>query len=70
MLTYLNAAAPGGGRQWQYAPDYATLFPADLRHWALLRGYDCNGRPDLFDNPDTAETYRSVLPTVSSGCSG
>ena len=63
VLTYLNAAAPGGGRQWQYAPDYALLFPTDLQNWALLRDYDCDGRPDLFtsaNNGTDIRVYRNV----------
>jgi hypothetical protein len=47
--TFLNVAGPSGaGRRWQYAPDYESLFPSDLSGWALLRDYDCDGRPDLF----------------------
>ena len=47
--TFLSVAGPGGaGRRWQYAPDYEWAFPADLSNWALLRDYDCDGRPDLF----------------------
>ena len=46
--TFLNAAATGGGRAWQYAPGYEAAFPTDLEGWALLRDYDCDGRPDLF----------------------
>ena len=47
-LTFLNVAAPGGGRTYQYAPEYEALFPSNLRGWVLLRDYDCDGRPDLF----------------------
>jgi hypothetical protein len=64
VLTYLNAAAPAGGRQWQYAPDYEVLFPAGLHNWALLRDYDCDGRADLFTNGDSEvdiQVYRNVL---------
>ncbi|WP_198172548.1 T9SS type A sorting domain-containing protein [Hymenobacter ginkgonis] len=47
--TFLNVAGVGGvGRRWQYAPDYERIFPSDLSSWALLRDYDCDGRPDLF----------------------
>ena len=48
--TFLSVAAPGtpAGRRWQYAPQYESLFPADLEGWALLRDYDCDNRPDLF----------------------
>ena len=47
-LTFLNVAAPGGGRAYQYAPEYEALFPSYLRNWVLLRDYDCDGRADLF----------------------
>ena len=66
VLTYLNVAAAGGGRQWQYAPDYETLFPAGMHNWALLRDYDCDGRPDLFTNGDSEvdiQVYRNVAGT-------
>ena len=47
--TFLNVAGVGGGgRRWQYAPDYERIFPKDLSSWALLRDYDCDGRADLF----------------------
>ena len=48
--TFLSVTAPGtaAGRRWRYAPQYESLFPADLRRWALLRDHDCDGRPDLF----------------------
>jgi hypothetical protein len=47
--TYLNVAnAAGNGRQWQYAPEYQSLFPAGLSNWVQLRDYDCDGRPDIF----------------------
>ncbi|UOQ72729.1 FG-GAP-like repeat-containing protein [Hymenobacter cellulosilyticus] len=46
--TYLSAANPGGGRMWEYAPDYQSLFPKDLNNWVQLRDYDCDGRPDIF----------------------
>ncbi|MBC8085047.1 MAG: VCBS repeat-containing protein [Hymenobacter sp.] len=63
VLTYLSVAAPGGGRQWQYAPDYEVLFPAGMHNWALLRDYDCDGRPDLFTNGSSEvdiQVYRNV----------
>lgn len=46
--TFLNVAAPGGGRRWQYAPVYENAFPTDLESWVLLRDYDCDGKMDLF----------------------
>ncbi|QIX61890.1 T9SS type A sorting domain-containing protein [Hymenobacter sp. BT18] len=48
VSTYLRVADAAGKLSWQYAPQYEALFPADLRNWALLRDYDCDGRPDLF----------------------
>ncbi|RAK68283.1 T9SS type A sorting domain-containing protein [Hymenobacter edaphi] len=47
VLTFLNAGT-GTGKRWLYAPDYETVFPANLANWALLRDYNCDGRPDLF----------------------
>ncbi|MCA8832024.1 T9SS type A sorting domain-containing protein [Hymenobacter pini] len=47
VLPFLSVAT-ATGRGWQFAPDYAALFPADLYGWVLLRDYDCDGRPDLF----------------------
>jgi hypothetical protein len=64
VLTYLNVAAAGGGRQWQYAPNYEVLFPAGMHNWALLRDYDCDGRPDLFTNGDSevdVQVFRNVV---------
>ena len=63
--TFLNVAAPGAaaGRRWQYAPEYESLFPADLQGWALLRDYDCDGRADLFTyvNGGEIRVFRNVL---------
>ncbi len=63
--TFLSVAAPGtvAGRRWQYAPQYESLFPADLQGWALLRDYDCDGRPDLFTyiNGGEIRVFRNVL---------
>ncbi|MGI4862511.1 MAG: T9SS type A sorting domain-containing protein [Janthinobacterium lividum] len=46
--TFLNVAAPGGGRRWQYAPVYENAFPTDLESWVALRDYNCDGQADLF----------------------
>ena len=63
--TFLNVAAPAApnGRRWQYAPQYESLFPTDLRGWALLRDYDCDGRPDLFTyiNGGEIRVFRNAL---------
>ncbi|MBJ6110663.1 T9SS type A sorting domain-containing protein [Hymenobacter sp. BT523] len=63
--TFLNVAAPGttAGRRWLYAPQYESIFPDSLRGWALLRDYDCDGRPDLFTyvNGGNIAVLRNVL---------
>ncbi|MDB5234686.1 MAG: hypothetical protein JWR44_1679 [Hymenobacter sp.] len=65
VYTFLNVAAPGtaAGRRWQHAPQYETLFPADLEGWALLRDYDCDGRADLFTytNGGDIRVFRNTL---------
>ena len=60
--TFLSVAAPGAGRRWQYAPEYESLFPENLAEWALLRDYDCDGRPDLFTfvNGGNIGVFRNV----------
>lgn len=60
--TFLNVAASGSGRRWQYAPDYESLFPSDLSGWVLLRDYDCDGRADLFTyaNGGDIRVFRNV----------
>ena len=63
--TFLSVVAPTAtnGRRWQYAPQYETLFPSDLRQWALLRDYDCDGRADLFTFTSGGDirVFRNVL---------
>ncbi|MCI1187763.1 T9SS type A sorting domain-containing protein [Hymenobacter sp. DH14] len=63
--TFLSVAAPAApnGRRWQYAPQYESLFPSDLRQWALLRDYDCDGRADLFTFTSGGDirVFRNVL---------
>jgi len=61
--TFLSVAGVGGGgRRWQYAPDYEWAFPANLSGWALLRDYDCDGRPDLFTSASGGDirVFRNV----------
>ena len=43
ILTYLNQ-----GNQYQYAPDYESLFPPELNQWVLLRDFNCDGKKDIF----------------------
>jgi hypothetical protein len=62
VYTFLNvAAATGTGRRWRYAPEFETLFPDDMHGWAVLRDYDCDGRPDLFSHKDgDIRVFRNV----------
>lgn len=57
VLPFLSVAT-ATGRAWQFAPEYATLFPAGLRNWVLLRDYDCDGRPDLFTADERGSNIR------------
>ncbi|GAA3918602.1 hypothetical protein GCM10022406_01500 [Hymenobacter algoricola] len=62
-MTFLSAPAVGGGRRWQYAPEYEALFPTDMQNWVLLRDYDCDNRPDLFTAsqiPGNIRVFRNV----------
>ncbi|PJJ54423.1 T9SS type A sorting domain-containing protein [Hymenobacter chitinivorans] len=65
--TYLNAANPAtGGRMWQYAPEYQSLFPKELNNWVQLRDYDCDGRPDIFTMGSISGSIR-VYRNVATG---
>jgi len=61
IYTFLSVAG-ASGRRWQYAPEYEAVFPGDLSGWALLRDYDCDGRPDLFTFADGGDirVFRNV----------
>jgi len=41
--TFLRAS-----NQWQYAPEFERLLPADVSAFVLLRDYNCDGKKDLF----------------------
>ena len=47
IFTYL-AQFKNGQWQWQYAPQYESLFPRDLAGWVLLRDYNRDGLKDIF----------------------
>jgi hypothetical protein len=49
------------GWDWQYAPAYEYLFPADLNGWVLLRDYDRDGRRDIFTKTNLGiKVYRNT----------
>ena len=67
--TFLSVAAPApaAGRRWAYAPQYEGLFPDDLQGWALLRDYDCDGRPDLFTSAGGGGNIRVLRNVAAAG---
>ncbi|MDX5446890.1 MAG: T9SS type A sorting domain-containing protein [Bacteroidota bacterium] len=46
LLPFLTRTL-NGQKRYQYAPDYASLFP-DLEYWVLLVDYNCDGKEDIF----------------------
>src|ERR1041384_4874770 len=36
------------GNKYEYAPDYAVVFPESVNAWMLLRDFNCDGKKDLF----------------------
>ena len=36
------------GDSYQYVPDYAYFFPADVNGWVVFRDFNCDGKNDLF----------------------
>lgn len=60
VYTFL-ARRQQGQWQWQYAPAYEYLFPADLNGWVLLRDYDRDGRRDIFTKTSLGiKVYRNT----------
>ena len=47
VLTFIQNGAEGES-DFVYAPQYEDDFPADLRDWALLVDYNCDGLEDIF----------------------
>ena len=46
VLTFINNGT-SGTNCWEYAPQYADMFPA-IKGWAFLYDYNCDNKPDLF----------------------
>lgn len=46
IITFLNNGEEGDN--WQFAPEYANLFPAELHDWMLLLDYNNDGINDIF----------------------
>ncbi|MGV3539755.1 MAG: FG-GAP repeat domain-containing protein, partial [Rufibacter sp.] len=47
-VTTFLAVQDNGQWRYQFAPQYAEAFPQDLRYFAVLRDFNCDGAPDLF----------------------
>jgi hypothetical protein len=46
VLTFVRKPLVSGIHCWEYAPQYADLFPA-MKGWAFLFDYNCDTKPDL-----------------------
>lgn len=47
VMTFIQNGEPGIS-DYEYAPEYESYFPKDMKNWALLADYDCDGLPDLY----------------------
>ncbi len=47
VLTFISNG-DGSDTMYTYAPEYESLFPSGLQHWAQLIDYNNDGIPDLF----------------------
>ncbi|KAA3439870.1 T9SS type A sorting domain-containing protein [Rufibacter hautae] len=66
VATFL-AVQTNGTWAYRHAPEYENAFPRELRFFALLRDFNCDGAPDLF----TASNQGLVVYTnVSSASTG
>lgn len=65
-LVFLNEDPTPGSINYKYAPEYAAAFP-ELKEWALLRDFDCDGKEDIFTNfQSSIKVYRNIS-TVETG---
>ncbi len=51
---------------YSFAPEFKSYFPPTLKHWVLLRDYNCDGLQDLY----TTGSYSNAIyiyPNTSSG---
>ncbi len=47
ISTFINSGV-ANQVSYSYAPEYIELFPDDIKDWALLRDYNCDGKMDIF----------------------
>ncbi|HMQ08237.1 MAG TPA: T9SS type A sorting domain-containing protein [Saprospiraceae bacterium] len=50
ILTFLNKSS-NGKIQYEFAPEYISIFPKTLHTWVLLRDYNGDGVTDIFTAP-------------------
>ncbi|MEZ4825732.1 MAG: VCBS repeat-containing protein, partial [Bacteroidia bacterium] len=65
ISVFVNQGSPGNPL-YKYAPHLAASFPA-LRDWALLRDYNCDGKPDIFTALSDSSAVRVYKNTSQSG---
>lgn len=65
VLTFINRGTPSTV-DYVHAPEYESAFPP-LKEWALLRDYNCDGKPDIFTS--NLVTGVKVYRNTSTGSS-
>jgi hypothetical protein len=65
-MVYLNDDSSEGAMQYRYAPEYTAAFP-DIKEWALLRDYNCDGKPDIFTSFQSSITVYKNVSTEEDG---
>lgn len=64
VLTFIQNGA-SGVIDYEYAPEYETLFPA-MTNWTLLADYDCDGDKDIFTYTiGGARVYKNIGNSTS-----
>lgn len=52
---------------YTYSPQHSSVFPAGLKHWVLLRDFNCDGYPDIFTTGSYFNSVYVYLNTPSGG---
>lgn len=47
IMTYINTGTVGTP-EYVHTPEYEDQFPTSLRHWCVLRDYNCDGKKDIW----------------------
>ncbi len=60
VLTFIQNGSSGVS-DFEYAPQYESIFPDDVRDWCSLVDYNCDGLPDIFTyTVGGCRVYRNV----------